>query len=75
MPDLHMHFNNMGFDTSMYASGWFLTLFTTTLPLDLTNRIMDVFLVEVNTTNHMEKKKSFWSLLSNKEGKFILFSI
>uniref|UniRef100_A0A158R5Y9 Rab-GAP TBC domain-containing protein n=1 Tax=Syphacia muris TaxID=451379 RepID=A0A158R5Y9_9BILA len=47
MPDLHMHFNNMGFDTSMYASGWFLTLFTTTLPLELANRIMDVFLVEV----------------------------
>ncbi|VDM41016.1 unnamed protein product [Toxocara canis] len=47
MPDLHMHFNNMGFDTSMYASSWFLTLFTTTLPLELANRIMDVFLVEV----------------------------
>ncbi|KAI1724536.1 rab-GTPase-TBC domain-containing protein [Ditylenchus destructor] len=46
MPDLHMHFNNMGFDTSMYASCWFLTLFTTTLPLDLANRIMDLFLVD-----------------------------
>lgn len=47
MPDLYMHFNNMGFDTSMYASSWFLTLFTTTLPLDLANRIMDLFLVDV----------------------------
>ncbi|KAH7728212.1 Protein TBC-4 [Aphelenchoides avenae] len=46
MPDLYMHFNNMGFDTSMYASSWFLTLFTTTLPLDLANRIMDLFLVD-----------------------------
>lgn len=46
MPDLYTHFNNMGFDTSMYASSWFLTLFTTTLPLDIANRIMDCFLVE-----------------------------
>ncbi|KAJ1353052.1 hypothetical protein KIN20_009598 [Parelaphostrongylus tenuis] len=46
MPDLHTHFNNMGFDTSMYASSWFLTLFTTTLPIEIANRIMDCFLVE-----------------------------
>uniref|UniRef100_A0A915DNN6 Rab-GAP TBC domain-containing protein n=1 Tax=Ditylenchus dipsaci TaxID=166011 RepID=A0A915DNN6_9BILA len=46
MPDLYMHFNNMGFDTSMYASSWFLTLFTTTLSIDLANRIMDLFLVD-----------------------------
>ncbi|KAK0402201.1 hypothetical protein QR680_016201 [Steinernema hermaphroditum] len=46
MPDLYTHFNNMGFDTSMYASSWFLTLFTTTLPLDLANRIMDIFLLD-----------------------------
>uniref|UniRef100_A0A1I8B126 Rab-GAP TBC domain-containing protein n=1 Tax=Meloidogyne hapla TaxID=6305 RepID=A0A1I8B126_MELHA len=36
----------MGFDTSMYASSWFLTVFITTLPLDLANRIMDWFLVD-----------------------------
>uniref|UniRef100_A0A183BKM7 Rab-GAP TBC domain-containing protein n=1 Tax=Globodera pallida TaxID=36090 RepID=A0A183BKM7_GLOPA len=46
MPDLHMHFNNMGFDTSMYASSWFLTVFLTTVSLDLANRIMDWFLVD-----------------------------
>ncbi|VBB32966.1 unnamed protein product, partial [Acanthocheilonema viteae] len=46
MPDLCTHFNNMGFDTSMYASSWFLALFTTTLPLELANRIMDIFLAE-----------------------------
>ncbi|EYC20693.1 hypothetical protein Y032_0021g372 [Ancylostoma ceylanicum] len=46
MPDLHSHFNNMGFDTSMYASSWFLTLFTTSLPIEIANRIMDCFLVE-----------------------------
>ncbi|VDN28220.1 unnamed protein product, partial [Cylicostephanus goldi] len=46
MPDLHSHFNNMGFDTSMYASSWFLTLFTTSLPVRIANRIMDCFLIE-----------------------------
>ncbi|KAL3122713.1 hypothetical protein niasHT_010275 [Heterodera trifolii] len=46
MPDLHMHFNNMGFDTSMYASSWFLTVFLTTVSLELANRIMDWFLVD-----------------------------
>lgn len=30
----------------MYASSWFLTLFTTTLPLPMASRIMDVFLLE-----------------------------
>lgn len=30
----------------MYASSWFLTLFTTTLPLPMACRIMDVFLLE-----------------------------
>lgn len=46
-PDLSAHFNAMGFDTSMFASSWFLTLFATTLSLELCNRIMDVFLVDV----------------------------
>ncbi|KAF7638887.1 Rab-GAP TBC domain-containing protein [Meloidogyne graminicola] len=46
IPDLYSHFNNMGFDTSMYASSWFLTVFITTLSLDLANRIMDWFLVD-----------------------------
>jgi hypothetical protein len=36
----------MGFDTSMYATNWFLVLFTTTLSLELSNRIMDTFLVD-----------------------------
>lgn len=35
-----------GFQTSMYASSWFLTLFTTALNLTVSCRIMDVFLSE-----------------------------
>lgn len=44
--ELHAHFTAQGFHTSMYASSWFLTLFTTTLSLPLACRIFDVFLSE-----------------------------
>ena len=30
----------------MYASSWFLTVFTTTLPLELASRVMDIFLLD-----------------------------
>lgn len=46
MPDLHNHFNSQSFHTSMYASSWFLTLFTTALALPTACRIIDVFLSE-----------------------------
>lgn len=35
-----------GFQTSMYASPWFLTLFASVLPLNLVFRVMDLLLVE-----------------------------
>ncbi|XP_050683639.1 ecotropic viral integration site 5 ortholog isoform X2 [Leptidea sinapis] len=46
LPDLHAHFQAQNFNTTIYASRWFLTLFTTTLSLPLSCRIMDVFLSE-----------------------------
>lgn len=46
LPDLHVHFQSQGFQTTMYASSWFLTLFTTALNLAISCRIMDVFLSE-----------------------------
>lgn len=46
LPDLHVHFQSQSFSTSIYASSWFLTLFTTTLSLPLACRVMDVFLSE-----------------------------
>ncbi|XP_037074335.1 ecotropic viral integration site 5 ortholog-like isoform X2 [Pollicipes pollicipes] len=44
LPELHGHFQSQSFHTSMYASSWFLTLFTTALPLPLASRVMDWFL-------------------------------
>ncbi|XP_059470176.1 ecotropic viral integration site 5 ortholog isoform X2 [Neocloeon triangulifer] len=46
IPELHGHFQSQSFHTSMYASSWFLTLFTTALSLSVACRIMDVFLSE-----------------------------
>lgn len=45
-PDLHIHFQSQQFQTSMYASRWFLTLFTTSLNLQISCHVMDVFLSE-----------------------------
>lgn len=45
-PELHVHFQTQGFQTSMYASRWFLTLFAVTLNLAISCRIMDCFLSE-----------------------------
>lgn len=41
-----MHFESQNYHTSMYASSWFLTLFTSCLPLHLAARVIDVFLSE-----------------------------
>lgn len=45
-PQLYMHFQALGFQTSMYASAWFLTMFASVLSLNVVFRIMDIFLVE-----------------------------
>ncbi len=44
--DLFAHFQSQSIHTNLYASSWFLTLFTTAVPLGLACRIMDCFLVD-----------------------------
>lgn len=44
--ELYEHFQTQNFYTSMYSSSWFLTLFTSNLPLHLAYRVMDLFLSE-----------------------------
>src|SRR2546423_662070 len=46
LSELHMHFQSQNYHTSMYASSWFLTIFTSCLPLPLANRVMDLFISE-----------------------------
>lgn len=46
LPELYVHFQTQNFYASMYSSSWFLTLFTSNLPLHLAYRVMDLFLSE-----------------------------
>merc|ERR1719290_244422 len=46
IPDLWQHFSNMGLETHMYASQWFLTLFSAKFPLFLVFRVLDVFMLQ-----------------------------
>ncbi|KAL3099475.1 hypothetical protein niasHS_002930 [Heterodera schachtii] len=52
--DLFSHFYQMGIETHMYASQWFLTLFTAKFPLQMVFFIVDLFLTEgINTIFHI----------------------
>ena len=46
MPDLFDHFLELGLEAHMYASQWFLTLFTAKFPLFMVFHILDLFLCD-----------------------------
>uniref|UniRef100_H3CH78 Rab GTPase-activating protein 1 n=1 Tax=Tetraodon nigroviridis TaxID=99883 RepID=H3CH78_TETNG len=46
LPDLYNHFVNVGLEAHMYASQWFLTLFTAKFPLYMVFHIIDLLLCE-----------------------------
>lgn len=46
IPDLYKHFREQHIESHMYASQWFLTLFTAKFPLYLVFYILDIFLLE-----------------------------
>lgn len=46
LTDLHVHFLECGLESHMYASQWFLTVFTAKFPLFLVFRVLDVFLLD-----------------------------
>lgn len=47
LPDLHSHFCGLNLEAHMYASQWFLTLFTAKFPLCMVFHIIDLLLCEV----------------------------
>uniref|UniRef100_A0A183C6Z8 PID domain-containing protein n=1 Tax=Globodera pallida TaxID=36090 RepID=A0A183C6Z8_GLOPA len=52
--ELFAHFYQTGVETHMYASQWFLTLFTAKFPLQMVFFIVDLFLTEgINTIFHI----------------------
>lgn len=46
LPDLHNHFSDLNLEAHMYASQWFLTLFTAKFPLCMVFHIIDLLLSE-----------------------------
>uniref|UniRef100_T1K368 Rab-GAP TBC domain-containing protein n=1 Tax=Tetranychus urticae TaxID=32264 RepID=T1K368_TETUR len=46
IPDLHQHFVASGIEAHMYASQWFLTLFSAKFPLHVVFYILDLFLLQ-----------------------------
>ncbi|XP_049541657.1 rab GTPase-activating protein 1-like [Anopheles darlingi] len=46
LPDLYEHFAQMGVESHMFASQWFLSLFTARFPLYFVFYILDVFLLD-----------------------------
>ena len=46
LPDLHLHFQSQAIHTNLFASRWFLTLFTSCVSVTLSSRILDSFLCE-----------------------------
>lgn len=46
MPDLLAHFEDLGIEVHMFASQWFLTLFTAKFPLNVVFFIIDLFLLQ-----------------------------
>lgn len=47
LPDLYEHFVEMNLEAHMFASQWFLTLFTAKFPLHMVFNILDLYLSEV----------------------------
>ncbi|KAF6212431.1 hypothetical protein GE061_012954, partial [Apolygus lucorum] len=50
LPQLYQHFRDKGVETHMFASQWFLTLYTARFPLYFVFHIIDVFLLQGTET-------------------------
>ncbi|ORC91046.1 rab6 GTPase activating protein, partial [Trypanosoma theileri] len=46
LPSLHRHFLETGVEAVLFASQWFLTLYTYQFPIDFTSRLWDLFFAE-----------------------------
>ena len=49
LPELHEHLSKNRIPTDIYASNWFITMFTNDLPFDMAASVLDVYLLEGHT--------------------------
>uniref|UniRef100_A0A452G2K9 Rab GTPase-activating protein 1 n=1 Tax=Capra hircus TaxID=9925 RepID=A0A452G2K9_CAPHI len=81
IPDLYNHFLDISLEAHMYASQWFLTLFTAKFPLYMVFHIIDLLLCEVPFFLYMVVFSSFFKtskddlLLTDFEGALKFFRV
>lgn len=46
LPKLYMHFKNLSLTPEHYLSDWLMTLFASIIPLEVSSRLWDIFLLE-----------------------------
>lgn len=46
LPKLYLHFKNLSLTPDHYLPDWFMTLFSSVIPLDLSSRLWDIFLLD-----------------------------
>ena len=46
LPKLHWHMIDENYTPALYATNWFMTLFSSRMPIELTLRIWDIFFIE-----------------------------
>jgi len=46
LPALHRHFESEGVSVSMFATPWYMTIFSNSFPFDFVTRVWDVFMAE-----------------------------
>ena len=46
MPKLYLHFQENNITPHLYATEWFMTIFSLSMPFEVTLRIWDIYLVE-----------------------------
>ncbi|KAI8393510.1 rab-GTPase-TBC domain-containing protein [Radiomyces spectabilis] len=46
LPKLYLHFKNLALTPDNYLPDWFMTIFSSVIPLELSSRLWDIFLLE-----------------------------
>uniref|UniRef100_A0A2K6EEU3 RAB GTPase activating protein 1 n=1 Tax=Propithecus coquereli TaxID=379532 RepID=A0A2K6EEU3_PROCO len=62
IPDLYNHFLDISLEAHMYASQWFLTLFTAKFPLYMVFHIIDLLLCEISQKKLKKYEKEYHTM-------------
>eukprot|EP00008_Paramoeba_atlantica_P003466 CAMPEP_0201483048 /NCGR_PEP_ID=MMETSP0151_2-20130828/7284_1 /ASSEMBLY_ACC=CAM_ASM_000257 /TAXON_ID=200890 /ORGANISM="Paramoeba atlantica, Strain 621/1 / CCAP 1560/9" /LENGTH=337 /DNA_ID=CAMNT_0047866007 /DNA_START=508 /DNA_END=1521 /DNA_ORIENTATION=- len=66
VPSVHNHFRHLGIRLDIFSVDWFLTIFASSLPLDLTSRIWDNFFLDCDAKYLFRVALALISMLSKE---------